>query len=79
MLTSYEARVLTDISELQRLIAAGEVRYAFLNSTCGRHFNPKSPACSAPARWVAAHGIDVSAQAGLSRSRVLWRLPGARA
>jgi 4-amino-4-deoxy-L-arabinose transferase-like glycosyltransferase len=79
MLTSYEARVLTDVAKLKALIAAGKVRYAFLNSTCGRHFNPKSPACSPPAVWVAAHATDVSAAAGLSRRGVLWKLPGAAA
>src|SRR5205085_10759476 len=36
VLTSYNARVFTSVAKLRRLIARGEVRYAFLNSTCTR-------------------------------------------
>jgi 4-amino-4-deoxy-L-arabinose transferase-like glycosyltransferase len=76
ILTTYDARVFTNIAKLERLIARGEVRYAFLNSFCGRHVSAVNAACSAPARWVRAHGIDVSRAAGLSRGGILWRLPG---
>jgi hypothetical protein len=78
VLTSYNARVFTDVAELQRLIAEGKVRYAFLNSTCTRRGAAANPACSAPARWVRAHASDVSRHAGLSRGGVLWLLPGAQ-
>jgi 4-amino-4-deoxy-L-arabinose transferase-like glycosyltransferase len=77
VLTSYGARVFTSVPELERLIARGEVRYAFLNSTCDRHDSAVDAACSAPAKWVRAHGTDVSREAGLSRGGVLWLLPGA--
>jgi 4-amino-4-deoxy-L-arabinose transferase-like glycosyltransferase len=77
VLTSYDARVFTTVGKLQRLIAAGQVRYAFLNSPCPHHLSPKNPACSAPAQWIRAHGTDVSRKAGLHRSEVLWLLPGA--
>jgi 4-amino-4-deoxy-L-arabinose transferase-like glycosyltransferase len=78
VLTSYNGRVFTSVPTLQRRIAQGKVRYAFLNSSCTRHAVALNPACSAPARWVRAHGTDVSADAGLSRGGVLWLLPGAR-
>jgi 4-amino-4-deoxy-L-arabinose transferase-like glycosyltransferase len=78
VLTSYGSRVFTSVARLERLIADGKVRYAFLNARCGRHGTSLNPACSAPAKWVRAHGTDVSAQAGLSDSRILWLLPGAR-
>jgi 4-amino-4-deoxy-L-arabinose transferase-like glycosyltransferase len=78
ILTSYGARVFTSVEQLQRLIAAGEVRYAFLNSPCPHHRSPKNPACAAPAQWIRAHGTDVSRAAGLDRGKVLWLLPGAR-
>jgi 4-amino-4-deoxy-L-arabinose transferase-like glycosyltransferase len=78
VLTSYGARVFTSVSRLERLIAEGQVRYAFLNTTCGKHGSSLNAACSAPAKWVRAHGTDVSSQAGLSQSKVLWLLPGAR-
>jgi 4-amino-4-deoxy-L-arabinose transferase-like glycosyltransferase len=78
VLTSYGSRVFTSVARLEELIAAGQVRYAFLNSRCGRHGTSLNPACSAPAKWVRAHGTDVSSQAGLSGSGLLWLLPGAR-
>jgi hypothetical protein len=78
ILTTYAARVFTPVAKLQRLIAEGQVRYAFLNSFCGRHGTPSNPACSAPARWVRAHGTDVSRRAGLRQGKLLWLLPGAR-
>jgi 4-amino-4-deoxy-L-arabinose transferase-like glycosyltransferase len=78
VLTSYGSRVFTSVARLEQLIAAGQVRYAFLTSRCGRHGSSLNPACSAPAKWVRAHGTDVSSQAGLSDSGLLWLLPGAR-
>jgi 4-amino-4-deoxy-L-arabinose transferase-like glycosyltransferase len=75
VLTSYNARVFTTVSKLEHLIAQGKVRYAFLNSSCSRRSAALNPGCSAPVRWVRAHGTDVSRQAGL-RPGVLWRLPG---
>jgi 4-amino-4-deoxy-L-arabinose transferase-like glycosyltransferase len=77
ILTTYEARVFTSVAKLKRLIAKGEVRYAFLNSYCGHEISKVNAACSAPAKWIRAHGTDVSRRAHLSRHKVLWLLPGA--
>jgi 4-amino-4-deoxy-L-arabinose transferase-like glycosyltransferase len=77
ILTTYEARVFTSVAKLQRLIAQGAVRYAFLNSYCGHEVSMVNAACAAPAKWIRANGTDVSQQAGLSRHKVLWLLPGA--
>ena len=77
VLTSYGARVFTTTAQLKRLIAKGEVRYAFLNSPCPHHLSPNNPACSAPATWIRAHGTDVSHAAKLRRGKTLWLLPGA--
>jgi 4-amino-4-deoxy-L-arabinose transferase-like glycosyltransferase len=77
VLTSYGSRVFTSVPKLERLIAEGQVRYAFLNASCGRHGSGLNPGCSAPAKWVRAHGTDVSSQAGLSQRKLLWLLPGA--
>jgi 4-amino-4-deoxy-L-arabinose transferase-like glycosyltransferase len=76
VLTTYDARVFTSVAHLQRLIAQGRVRYAFLNSFCA-HASSINAACSAPAMWVRAHGTDVSAKAGLSHGGLLYLLPGA--
>ncbi|HWF32037.1 MAG TPA: glycosyltransferase family 39 protein [Solirubrobacteraceae bacterium] len=77
VLTSYGARVFTTTAQLERLIAKGEVRYAFLNSPCPHHISPNNPACSPPAKWIRAHGTDVSRAAKLRRGKTLWLLPGA--
>jgi 4-amino-4-deoxy-L-arabinose transferase-like glycosyltransferase len=78
VLTTYGSRVFTTVPELQRQIAAGKVRYAFLNTACSHHGASLNPACSAPARWVREHGTDVSRQAGLRQNGILWLLPGPR-
>jgi len=77
VLTTYNARVFTTVAQLQQLIAEGQVRYAFLNSFCGTPISSTNAACSAPARWVRAHGTDVSRQAGLHHGGLLYLLPGA--
>ncbi len=76
VLTTYGARVFTTVPELKRLIAEGQVRYAFLNTYCSHHGAALNPACSAPARWIRAHGTDVSKRAGLHQDKILWLLPG---
>jgi 4-amino-4-deoxy-L-arabinose transferase-like glycosyltransferase len=77
VLTSYNGRVFTSVEKLERLIAAGDVRYAFLNSPCPRAPVASNPACSTPARWIREHATDVSRSAGLPHSQLLWLLPGA--
>ncbi len=78
MLTTYDARVFTSVSKLKRLIAEGKVSYAFLNTFCAGPAQSVNPACSQPARWVRAHGTDVSFKAGLSHGGLLYLLPGAK-
>lgn len=78
MLTTYDGRVFTSISKLERLTAAGQVRYAFLNTFCTKQAPSVNPACSAPVKWVRAHGTDVSIAAGLAQGGLLYRLPGAK-
>jgi 4-amino-4-deoxy-L-arabinose transferase-like glycosyltransferase len=78
ILTTYEARVFTSVAKLQRLIAEGAVRYAFLSTYCGGHTSTTNAACAAPAVWIRAHGTDVSRLAGLSHDKTLYLLPGAK-
>ncbi len=78
VLTTYNARVFTTVPELQRLIAEGKVRYAFLNTFCTHQAMSVNPACSAPVKWVRAHGTDVSLAAGLGHGGLLYLLPGAK-
>jgi len=65
------------VAKLRHLIAEGKVRYAFLNTSCGHKASSVNAACSAPVRWIRAHGTDVSREARLPRGGVLWLLPGA--
>lgn len=74
MLTTYQGRPLTSVAALERAIAHGEVRYALLDSLCGRRSPPTDAGCAPVARWIAAHARDVSRQAGV-RPGLLWRLP----
>ena len=68
VLSTLEGKVFTSVARLRALIAAGEVRYAFLDTLCGPQSPPTDADCTAPARWVRAHGVDVSEQAGLPRA-----------
>jgi 4-amino-4-deoxy-L-arabinose transferase-like glycosyltransferase len=77
VLTTYEARPLTTVAQLQRLIARGEVRYALLTGLCGAHTARTNAACSPAALWVRTHARDVSREARLKHPQVLWLLPGA--
>jgi 4-amino-4-deoxy-L-arabinose transferase-like glycosyltransferase len=75
MLTTYNGLPLTSIAQLRTLIARGEVHYAFLDSACKPGATRSTAGCAPAARWVRAHGTDVSHQAGLPLTSVLWRLP----
>ncbi len=75
VLSTLEGHVFTSLARLRALVAAGKVRYAFLDEGCGPHSPPTDPDCSEAARWVSEHGTDVSKQAGMPRARMLWRLP----
>ena len=74
MLTTYNGRPLTSVAELKLAIARRQVRYAFINSQCGPYSTKATSGCAPASRWVRAHAIDVSRQAGLARG-LLWRLP----
>ncbi|HTA14182.1 MAG TPA: glycosyltransferase family 39 protein [Solirubrobacteraceae bacterium] len=77
MLTTYNGLPLTSVAQLRLLVSQGAVRYALLSSTCGPRAPRTDAGCAPVARWVRAHGTDVSRQAGLRVNGVLWRLPGA--
>jgi 4-amino-4-deoxy-L-arabinose transferase-like glycosyltransferase len=78
VLTTYDARVFTSVARLERLIAEGQVRYAFLNTFCTAQAPSVNPACAAPVKWVRAYGTDVSIKAGLPQGGLLYLLPGAK-
>jgi 4-amino-4-deoxy-L-arabinose transferase-like glycosyltransferase len=74
MLTTYNGLPFTSVAQLKDLIARGELRYALLDSRCGPSARKTTAGCAPAARWIRAHGTDVSREAGLGVSGVLWRL-----
>lgn len=74
-LTSYNEHELLPVSRLAALVAGGEVRFAFIGGPCVPANQLELPRCSPGARWVRAHGVDVSRQIGLPRPGVLYLLP----
>jgi len=75
VLNSIESRVVTPLARLRALAAAGAVGYAVLSSPCGPHSSARNADCSRAAKWVVAHGRNVTAQAGLGHGLTLWQLP----
>ncbi len=78
VLTTYNGRVFTPVAKLKRMIAAGQVRYAYLSTFCTGHASSVNAACAEPVVWIREHGTDVSAAAGLPKHKLLYLLPGAR-
>jgi 4-amino-4-deoxy-L-arabinose transferase-like glycosyltransferase len=74
-LTSYNQHELLKIHRLAALVASGAVRFAYIGGPCIPSDQLELPRCSAGARWVRAHGVDVSSKIGLPRSDVLYFLP----
>ena len=77
VLNTASSQVVTPLSRLQALIRAGAVRYAVVNALCLPGTPRGSADCSEAARWITAHGSNVSTAAGVDRA-ILWLLPGAR-
>jgi 4-amino-4-deoxy-L-arabinose transferase-like glycosyltransferase len=74
-LTSYNQHELLPVDRLAALVAAGAVRFAFIGGPCVPANPLELPRCSPGARWVRAHGVDVSRQIGLPRAGLLYLLP----
>jgi 4-amino-4-deoxy-L-arabinose transferase-like glycosyltransferase len=74
ILTSLAGRELVPAAALQRDVAAGAVRYAYVGGACGPHQSRKLTVCTPIAAWIRAHATDVSRAARLPRPLVLWRL-----
>ena len=64
MLTGTYGHPLVSTRALAHLVDAGAVRTAIVGDSCTILSPDRWFGCSAPARWIRAHGIDVSAAAG---------------
>jgi hypothetical protein len=70
-------RPLVSVGELQRAVAAGEVRYVLMSrkpTVCGPHVPSGPPSRRRIVAWIEDHGTDVTQQAGLRGCGVLLRV-----
>lgn len=63
MLTASWGRPLVTTHQLARLVATGQVHTALVGDSCTAASPDRWAGCSAAARWIRAHGVDVSRQA----------------
>ena len=73
MLTSYRGRPLISVPALRAKVLAGQVGYFLLGRRCAPGA-PLTAACVPTARWVIAHGVDVTRVAGLPHPGLLYRV-----
>jgi 4-amino-4-deoxy-L-arabinose transferase-like glycosyltransferase len=75
VLTSYTSPV-ESVSALEHKVRRGEVRYALIGGSCGTAPATSLDGCPDAIRWVRRHASDVTAEAGLPGSGLLFRLSG---
>jgi 4-amino-4-deoxy-L-arabinose transferase-like glycosyltransferase len=73
-LTAWGGRPLTTVAALRHAIATGQVRYGLVNDLPCTASTEHRAYCAPAARWIRAHGVDVSADAGLRGHTRLYRL-----
>jgi 4-amino-4-deoxy-L-arabinose transferase-like glycosyltransferase len=73
ILESVERRPITSVARIRRAVRRGELRYALIGGSCGSAPRP-SFKCHAAVRWIRAHSVDVTRQAGLGSSGLVFRL-----
>jgi 4-amino-4-deoxy-L-arabinose transferase-like glycosyltransferase len=76
VLLRLDTRPLVTAATLKRLVANGDLRYAFLDRPCHRrrHRHDATSTSVAPTKWICTHGHDVGRRAGLHQRGILMRL-----
>ena len=77
LLNADRGRPLVGPARLAAAAAGGAVRFGVVDSGCTHAAPVRSDGCSAAARWIRGHGVDVSRAAGQPRG-VVYRLPTRR-
>ena len=73
-LTSFKGEPLVGIDQLAAAVSRGQVRYGLVSAYgCGARQRAFA-ACTPAARWIRAHGVNVTADAGLTGRERLYRL-----
>lgn len=75
VLAANDARPLESVAELRGDIATGRVRTVLLGAPCAVFTSDVFTGCSPLARWVRAHGVDVSRAAGQPYTGFVWAFP----
>jgi 4-amino-4-deoxy-L-arabinose transferase-like glycosyltransferase len=78
VLTTTQGRALTSVASLARAVRSGHVRSALVGAACTPSSADRATGCSPQARWIRAHGADVSRAAGQPHPGLVYAL-GARA
>jgi hypothetical protein len=74
VLEAYYGRSIVPVARLAAAVRSGQVRYAVVGATCTQSSGDRLTGCSPAARWIRAHGVDVSRQAGQPHPGLLYRL-----
>jgi hypothetical protein len=74
ILEAYYGRPIVPVARLAAAVRSGQVRYALAGATCTQSSGDRLTGCSPAARWIRAHGVDVSRQAGQPHPGLLYRL-----
>ena len=76
ILTAAHARPVVGVRRLAQRVASGQVRSALVGATCGRRSSDPATGCSPTARWIRAHGVDVSRAAGQPHPGLVYTFSG---
>jgi 4-amino-4-deoxy-L-arabinose transferase-like glycosyltransferase len=71
VLANVDGRPIVTPRTLAADVTAGRVRYALVGDRCVR---PGTAACAPVAKWIRAHGVDVSVSAGQPHRGLVYRL-----
>ncbi len=74
VLTATDARPIVSQATLTSAVTAGRVRFALLGSACTSASVGRIQGCSPFARWIRAHGTDVSRAAGQPHPGLVYAL-----
>jgi hypothetical protein len=76
ILTAAHGRPVVGVRRLAQIVTTGQVRNALIGATCGPRSSDPATGCSPVARWIRAHGVDVSRAAGQPHLGLVYAFSG---